>query len=80
MTLPNREFIMASITRRLVTYKELREFGIPWSRAHLQRLEDAGEFPQRIPLGRNRVVWEVVAIEEYIETRKRKLAASTKRL
>jgi prophage regulatory protein len=60
---------MASMMR-LVTFKQMRdELGIPWSRAHLQRLEDKGEFPKRIPLGDCRVVWDVHEIEEYIEQR-----------
>jgi len=63
---------MATVKRRLVTYKELREVGIPWSRAHLQRLEDAGRFPLRIPLGDCRVVWDLQEVDEYIESRRRK--------
>ena len=57
-------------TKLLVTFKQLRdEMGIPWSRAHLQRLEDQGAFPKRIPFGKSRVVWSVPEIEKHIAER-----------
>lgn len=62
---------MATITRRLVTYKELRALGVPYSRQHVDRLERAGQFPQRRRLGQARVVWELIEIEEWIDTRPR---------
>jgi prophage regulatory protein len=50
---------------RYVTRQQLREeFGIPYSKAQLARLEKAGEFPRRVRLSANRVAWvegEIVA-------------------
>lgn len=50
---------------RYVTRQQLREeFGIAFSRAHLARLEKAGQFPKRVKLSVNRVSWvesEVIA-------------------
>lgn len=66
--------IMATLKRRLVTFKELKDYGIPFCRAHIQRLEDAGQFPKRIALGLCRVVWELGEIEEWIEVRKQQRA------
>jgi prophage regulatory protein len=60
---------MSTVKKRLVTYKELRDYGIPYCRTHLDRLEDANEFPRRIPLGRCRVVWELAEIEEWVQSR-----------
>ena len=48
---------------RIVDWKVLKTMQ-PYSRVHIGRLEKAGEFPQRVQLGQNRVGWvydEVVA-------------------
>jgi prophage regulatory protein len=70
-TAPFGSRIMATVKKRLVTFKELRDYGIPFSRAHVDRLEAAGAFPERIPIGVSRVVWELAEIEEFIAERKR---------
>jgi predicted DNA-binding transcriptional regulator AlpA len=50
----------------------MKELGLcPWSRAHLQRLEDAGLYPKRVHLGQQRVVW----VREEIEAHNQLLAA-----
>ena len=64
-TLLNGSVVM-QIQRRLVTKKELRQYGVPYSFVHLQRLEDAGDFPKRIKLSQNRVVWYLHEIEEWV--------------
>lgn len=52
---------------RIVTFKELKsEFGIPWCRQHIWRLEKAGLFPLRKRLGNRRVVWIVIEIVEWL--------------
>ena len=46
------------MSRRLLRYRELKpEKGIPYSRMHIDRLEKAGKFPQRVRLGPNTVGW-----------------------
>lgn len=51
---------------RFVDLKGLkREYGIPFSRVHIGRLERAGLFPKRRKIGVHRVVWVVEEIEEY---------------
>ena len=43
---------------KLVSRKELKQIhGIPYSFQHISRLEAAGKFPKRIPLGAHRVAW-----------------------
>lgn len=55
--------------KRLITKKELRQYGIPYSFVHIQRLEDAGAFPKRIQLSPNRVAWYLHEIEEWVAER-----------
>ena len=45
------------IDRKLVSKKELKALGIPYSFQHIARLEKAGQFPQRVQLGPCRVAW-----------------------
>jgi len=57
---------------RFVTWKQMKEEGLcPWSRAHVQRLEAAGQYPKRVTLGQQRVVW----VREEIEAHNQLLAA-----
>jgi prophage regulatory protein len=56
--------------RKLVSKKELKTlFGIPYCFAHIRRLELAGEFPQRINLGRCRVAWYEDEVQAWIDER-----------
>lgn len=43
---------------------------VPYTRTHIGRLEKAGRFPKRVPLGLNRVGWVLVEVEAWIEGRK----------
>jgi prophage regulatory protein len=50
--------------RRLLSWKQLKDSGIGFSREHVFRLEAAGKFPRRIYLGPQKVAWfedEIVA-------------------
>jgi predicted DNA-binding transcriptional regulator AlpA len=42
---------------------------VPYSRAHLYRLEDQGEFPKRKRIGANRVAWVRAEIERWLADR-----------
>ena len=58
--------------RRLVSKKELKTIhGIPYSFAHIARLEKAGQFPKRVILGACRVAWFGDEIEAWITSRPR---------
>ncbi len=58
------------MTQRLVTKKELRSlFGVPYSFAHIARLEAAGQFPKRIRLGACRVAWLSDEVQNWIDER-----------
>ena len=47
---------------------------IPYSRAHLYRLEDQGEFPKRRRIGPNRVAWILTEVEQWLAKRMEELS------
>jgi prophage regulatory protein len=52
---------------RLCSARQLRDvIGIPYSRQHIYRLEQANRFPKRIRLGQGRVVWNMDDVENWI--------------
>ena len=58
------------MTQKLVSKKELRiVFGVPYSFAHIARLEAAGQFPKRIRLGACRVAWLSEEVQSWIDER-----------
>ncbi len=58
------------MTQKLVTKKELRSlFGVPYSFAHIARLEAAGQFPKRVRLGACRVAWLTEEVQNWIDER-----------
>lgn len=58
------------MTRKLVSKKELKSvYGVPYSFAHIARLESAGKFPKRVKLGACRVAWVAEEVEVWIEER-----------
>ena len=58
--------------RKLVSKKELRTVhGIPYSFAHIARLEKVDQFPKRLLLGACRVAWWEDEIEEWKASRPR---------
>ena len=58
------------MTRKLVSKKELKSvYGVPYSFAHIARLEAASQFPQRVRLGACRVAWVAEEVEIWIEER-----------
>ena len=58
------------MTRKLVSKKELKSvYGVPYSFAHIARLEAAGQFPKRMKLGACRVAWVAEEVDNWIEER-----------
>jgi prophage regulatory protein len=55
------------ISRRLLSYRDLKARGIKFSRVHLRRLEDAGKFPRHIDIGENTVGWFEDEIDDLLE-------------
>ena len=53
---------------RVLAFSQLKpEKGIPYSRVHLARLEKAGKFPKRVPIGEGRVGWLESEIDQHID-------------
>ena len=42
---------------------------VPYSRAHLHRLEDQGSFPKRKRIGANRIAWVRDEVERWLADR-----------
>ena len=57
------------IERLLVSKKDLHSLGIPYSFAHIARLESAGRFPKRIRLGQCRVAWLYEDVVNWVQER-----------
>ncbi|MFK4719376.1 putative DNA-binding transcriptional regulator AlpA [Bradyrhizobium niftali] len=59
--------------KAVVTFKRLRgQFGAPYSRTHLARLEDCGKFPSSFKLSDHRnspIVWWEDEIIDWLEKR-----------
>jgi len=47
---------------------------IPYSRAHLYRLEDQGDFPKRKRIGANRIAWVRTEVEQWLAERMEELS------
>lgn len=55
---------------RYVTFDQLRnEYGLPWSRTHVRRLERAARFPASVRIGYRTSVWDAKAVEAWIDAR-----------
>jgi predicted DNA-binding transcriptional regulator AlpA len=68
--LPFQGTIAMSHPLKLCSVKQLKsDFGIPYSRQHLWRLQGSGEFPRAVKLGRCRVAFGISEIEEWIQAR-----------
>jgi prophage regulatory protein len=53
--------------RRLIPYEALAGKCIPYSKPHLWRLEKAGKFPKRVPIGAGRYGYVESEIDAHLE-------------
>lgn len=51
---------------KLLTYRDLQDRGLRFSRRHLDRLEAANAFPRRVPIGEHKIGWVEEEIEKHI--------------
>jgi prophage regulatory protein len=56
---------------RLIPYQALATKCITYSKPHLWRLEKAGKFPKRVPIGAGRYAYVEAEIDRWIEARVR---------
>jgi predicted DNA-binding transcriptional regulator AlpA len=55
------------VGHKLIQFAELKSVkGIPFTRRHIARLEDNGEFPVRVKIGQHRVGWVESEIDAHI--------------
>jgi prophage regulatory protein len=55
---------------RILGYKDLKpEKGIPYSKAHIRRLEQAGKFPKHVKIGPSRKGWVDDEIDGYLKAK-----------
>ncbi len=68
-----------TIERRLVTFSELKQLGVPYTRQHLSRLEkqQPPRFPKRVRLGGWRVVWLWPEVEAWLQDHVRQREPTT---
>lgn len=52
---------------RLLAHEDLKSKGIPYSKPHLWRLERAGKFPKRVPIGASRYGYVETEIDAYVD-------------
>jgi prophage regulatory protein len=53
------------VSDRLLSFPDLKALkGIRYTRQHLDRLEKAGQWPQRVQVGPNRVAWWESEVDE----------------
>ena len=56
--------------RRLLSYEVLKSTkGVTYSKQHLRRLEKAGEFPRRVPIGENRYGYVEDEVDAWLEAK-----------
>ena len=54
---------------RVLRYGDLKQFGIPWTRTHLRRLQRAGRFPHHVQLGERTIGWLADEIDGWLRAR-----------
>ena len=68
----------SAVGTELVSKKGLKGLGIPYSFAHIARLEAANQFPKRVQLGKCRVAWKTSEVMAWIEDRVKTSRGQTK--
>lgn len=61
-------FNLENIVMRILSKRQVKEL-VLYSPQHIARLEKAGLFPKRVPLGPNRVGWVESEVQEWLEER-----------
>jgi len=59
-----------NVGHKLLTFHELQSVkGIPFTRRHIDRLEDNGDFPVRVAIRQHRVAWVESEIDAHLAER-----------
>jgi len=54
---------------KVLSFKDLRERGISYSRVHIHRLVGAGKFPRPIKIGEKRTAWLERELDEWLDAK-----------
>jgi prophage regulatory protein len=57
------------MSKKFLRYEQFREYGIPFSRVHIDRLQKAGKFPKKVMLGPNTAAYLESEILAWLEAR-----------
>jgi prophage regulatory protein len=55
------------MSRNLIPYTALKGKGVPYSKPHLWRLERAGKFPKRVPIGPSRYAYVEAEVDAHVD-------------
>jgi prophage regulatory protein len=56
---------------KMLQYDELKEQkGVPFSKRHLLRLEQAGKFPKRIAFSAHSVLWDEAEVDAFLKAKR----------
>jgi prophage regulatory protein len=71
-----------AVIRKFLSYRDLRERGIPYSRVHIGRMEKLGRFPKHVTLGAGAELQALKAwlLEEIEQWEAEKIAARDSRV
>jgi predicted DNA-binding transcriptional regulator AlpA len=61
---------MTNKQKTLLTRTDLAEMGISYSNSHLLKLEKDGLFPQRIYLSAQKVCWDLIEVNDWLEAQR----------
>jgi len=65
--------------RILLSFEQLRARGVPFTRVHINRMMEAGQFPRAVEISQNRIAWDASEIDAWIASRPRRALASERR-
>jgi prophage regulatory protein len=54
---------------KILSFRDLRDRGIPWTRQHVHRLVKTGNFPAPFKIGGKTNAWDEGEIDEYLKGR-----------
>ena len=57
------------MTNQLLGYSDLRDRGVPYSKAQLWRLWNAGKFPRPVKLSQSRNAWIAAEVDAWLKSK-----------
>jgi prophage regulatory protein len=57
---------------KVLSFRDLRDKGIPFTRQHIHKLVQRGEFPRPVKIGDKTNAWDEPEIDEYLKNRRKR--------